>query len=679
MPDYDIVQAFHEIESELIRSMMGNFKRHRAEETAKGYNWTQWQAEQLKHLNEYIRENQETFPERFDDINEQIDQRLATAAASGEADQEADILKAIRQGYTPPHTPSQGLSGGFFSLNGRKLDALRKATQSDFSRAEYAVLRKANDAYRKIIFNAQVYANTGAGTYEKAVDMAARDFLRAGINSIVYKNGSTHTIEDYADMAIRTASKRAYLMGEGNRRAEWGIRKVVVNSRIGACPRCGQYVGKVFIDDVYSGGSKADGGEPLLSEAIRGGLFHPRCKDSTSTYFEGITTLKPITEEEMEEMDRREKEEARQAYHEREAEKNQRIADNSLDPDNKKTYAHRAEQQRKKAASVKKLQTEESSVIDSWEAENFKNSTESGLLITSDGKVIDFGGTDHHVTGRVDDIRLMDSAVFTHNHPTDSTFSQNDIVTGLVKGNLKELRAVTSTGDIHILVNNGATEEQRKKFSAAYQQRRMKAANAADSKIRKGERINKEEYIRNRLEVFMSENAEDYHLKYVKSHIENNGRPLANSGESGIIQSGALTHKNDPDFKRRKAFAKSYYREILGRKREFEISSVSRNTGFSEEEIDIVFSHIFELDHLFEDGTIHKFFPDYDMAQSWFRLRDGKTIYKHDLILLHHELEEAKIMGKGTNIAYEPVHRKVEEKFNYAHALKKYLKENDLE
>ena len=352
MPDYDIVQAFHEIESELIRSMMGNFKRHRAEETAQGYNWTQWQAEQLKYLNEYIRGNQEIFPKRFDDINEQIDQMLATAATSGEADQEVAILKAIRQGYTPPHTPSQGLSGGFFSLNGRKLDALRKATQSDFSRAEYAVLRKANDAYRKIIFNAQVYANIGAGTYEKAVDMAARDFLRAGINSIVYKNGSTHTIEDYADMAIRTASKRAYLMGEGNRRAEWGIRKVVVNSRIGACPRCGQYVGKVFIDDVYSGGSKADGDEPLLSEAIRGGLFHPRCKDSTSTYFEGITTLKPMTEEEMEEMDRRENKETRRSYHEREAEKNQRIADNSLDPDNKKAYAHRAEEHRKKAVQI---------------------------------------------------------------------------------------------------------------------------------------------------------------------------------------------------------------------------------------------------------------------------------------------------------------------------------------
>ena len=156
-------------------------------------------------------------------------------------------------------------------------------------------------------------------------------------------------------------------------------------------------------------------------------------------------------------------------------------------------------------------------------------------------------------------------------------------------------------------------------------------------------------------------------------------KAVANSGKSGIIQSGALTHKNDPDFKRRNAFAKSYYRELLGRKREIEISSVARNTDFSEEEIDLVFSHIFELEHLFEDGTIHKFFPDYDMAQSWFRLREGKTIYEHDLILLHHELEEAKIMGKSTDIAYESVHRKVEEKFNYSRALKKFLKENNLE
>ena len=80
------------------------------------------------------------------------------------------------------------------------------------------MLRMANDQYRKIIFNAQVYANTGAGTYEKAVDMATKDMLSSGLNCVEYKNGMRHTLADYVEMAIRTASKRAYLQGEGEKR-----------------------------------------------------------------------------------------------------------------------------------------------------------------------------------------------------------------------------------------------------------------------------------------------------------------------------------------------------------------------------------------------------------------------------------------------------------------------------
>lgn len=145
------------------------------------------------------------------------------------------------------------------------------------------------------------------------------------------------------------------------------------------------------------------------------------------------------------------------------------------------------------------------------------------------------------------------------------------------------------------------------------------------------------------------------------------------------VKSGILTSKNDPDFKRRESFAEMYYRQVLGRKREYEIRAVAKNSGFSTEDIDKVFSHVFEKEHLFADGTIHKFFPDYDMAQSWIRLREGKSIQEHDMILLNHELMEANIMGKGTDIPYEPVHEEVQKQYNYAEALKKYLKENNLE
>lgn len=179
---------------------------------------------------------------------------------------------------------------------------------------------------------------------------------------------------------------------------------------------------------------------------------------------------------------------------------------------------------------------EKGSAVESWEAENYKNSTEKGLLILPDGTTKDFGGIEHHVTGKEEDIKLMDGATFTHNHPTDNTFSQNDIVTGLVKGNLKEMRAVTSTGDVHILVNNGATEQQRKKFNVDYQQRRMKAANTADAKIRRGEKINKDEYVKSRLETFMAEHAEEYNLSYSKTRIDVNKQSIDKFSKSDIIE-----------------------------------------------------------------------------------------------------------------------------------------------
>ena len=61
MSDYNIKEAFERIENELIDSMMRNFSRHRAEETKEGYNWTQWQAEQFKSLEEYRKHNAKKF------------------------------------------------------------------------------------------------------------------------------------------------------------------------------------------------------------------------------------------------------------------------------------------------------------------------------------------------------------------------------------------------------------------------------------------------------------------------------------------------------------------------------------------------------------------------------------------------------------------------------------------
>lgn len=349
--EYDIEKAFRAIEDELIHSMIRNFKQHRAEETKEGYNWSAWQIEQLKSLEQYKKANAEKFSSRFSNINASVEELIKEARAQGDSEQEEQILKAIKNGFKAAKPPGQGMEAAFFRLNDKKIEALVKATTKDLSKAEHATLRMANDKYRQIIFNAQVYANTGAGTYEKAVDMATRDFLSAGINSIEYKDGSRHNIKEYAGMAIRTADKRAYLTGEGEKRKEWGVTTVIVKKRGNACPKCLPFCGKILIDDVWSGGVP-DGKHKLMSQAITAGLYHPNCKDIHTTYFEGITKYgEPYTDTELKQIESDYNEGQKQKYAQRQAERFDRLEKYSLDDDNKKMYAERREQWEKQVDS----------------------------------------------------------------------------------------------------------------------------------------------------------------------------------------------------------------------------------------------------------------------------------------------------------------------------------------
>ncbi len=355
MADYDLGEAFKSIEEELIASMIRNLDHHRAEETDEGIQWSQWQVEQLNALEEYRRENREKFNPRFRDINAQIPDLIDVARQQGGMDQEASILEAMKQGLRTRKT-SDAVMGEFFTVNDRKLNALVNATQNDFSKAEHAVLRMANDKYRKAIFNAQVYANAGGTTYEKAVDMATRDMLRAGLNCVEYKNGARHTLSDYADMCLKTATKRAYLTGEGEKRKEWGIATVIMNKRGNPCPLCAPWCGKVLIDDVWSGG-KPDGKHPLMSTAIEKGLYHPRCKDVHTTYFPGISTADdPYDRKERKELVEDYNQEQKQSYYERQTEQCERIGKYSLDSDNKRMYEERSKQWKKKIDSNGEIQ-----------------------------------------------------------------------------------------------------------------------------------------------------------------------------------------------------------------------------------------------------------------------------------------------------------------------------------
>lgn len=340
--EYDIVGAFQDIEMELIKSMQRTMKRHIGEEFQEEINWTQWQAEMLNGLAQYKYENADKLQGYYSTINDEIEEAIRLAYQTGESEQEIELLKAIQEGFKADKT-ANAMQGSFFKVNKEKLNSLIKATTEDMSKAENAILRMTNDVYRQTIFKAQMFYNSGASTLWKAVDMATKDFLSAGINCIEYKNGARVNIASYSEMALRTANKRANLMGSANKREEWGIHTVKVSSHNSACPMCIQWQGKVYIDDVYGKGTKEESKKskyPLLSEAVKGGMFHPNCKNGCSTYYEGINQPpKEPTKAEVEEMTRRYNLEQYQRMCERNIRKYKRLEAGCIDADNIAKYA----------------------------------------------------------------------------------------------------------------------------------------------------------------------------------------------------------------------------------------------------------------------------------------------------------------------------------------------------
>ena len=288
MADYDIRAAFEEMELELIRSMKRNLSRHLDWEKDEQMNWTMWQAEQLKALENFKKENKEIFSKKFSLVNSEIEKFLKETFEVSGLEQEKEILSAIKNKKSFKDVYEKGLEGSFFQLNEKKMNTLIHATTNDMSKAEYAMLRMVDDQYRKTIYKAQVMANSGAFTLQQSIDMATKDFLKAGINCVEYKNGRRVNIAAYAEMCIRTSTKRAALISEGEVRNAYGIHTVRISKYGGCSETCLPWQGKVYVDDVYSGGTKEEAEAKnltLLSTAIAGGLFHPNCKHRSTTYF----------------------------------------------------------------------------------------------------------------------------------------------------------------------------------------------------------------------------------------------------------------------------------------------------------------------------------------------------------------------------------------------------------
>lgn len=367
---YGIRRIYEQMELELIRSMRRNLSRHREEELKQGFKFEQWQLAKLRELERFRKENEkiigkysesieelitftllDTYKKSQDNVNEFIkeiknefvDNVFAKLPGDLEPilppieleemeDMVEEVIENVRIWQEAP-TPRDEV---FFRMNDDKFNALMETVEKDFKKANVAVLRRMDDVYRQTIFRAQVHYNTGTVSLEQAIDMATKDFLAKGIDSITYSDGKKVNIASYAEMALRTANHRAYLMAEGKKRQEMGLYLVVVSAHATACELCVPWQGLILIDDVYGGGSKKVGDYPLLSTAMEKKFLHPQCRHNLSTYFPGITTLPKVPD--MEGVEENYKREQQQRHIERQIRKYKRLAEGSIDEENRKKY-----------------------------------------------------------------------------------------------------------------------------------------------------------------------------------------------------------------------------------------------------------------------------------------------------------------------------------------------------
>lgn len=144
------------------------------------------------------------------------------------------------------------------------------------------------------------------------------------------------------------------------------------------------------------------------------------------------------------------------------------------------------------------------------------------------------------------------------------------------------------------------------------------------------------------------------YTEWRRTYVEHNKK-------SNTAPSGAITDSN-----KQQKHAELYYREI--RKRKNDVLKIVNATGWKAEHIEMIKNHVFIQEHLLE-GRLQRFYPNYDQAQAWQRLTEGKSIKGSDIVFLRHEFVELTQM-RLYGYKYYQAHRIANKRHNWVEALR---------
>lgn len=136
-------------------------------------------------------------------------------------------------------------------------------------------------------------------------------------------------------------------------------------------------------------------------------------------------------------------------------------------------------------------------------------------------------------------------------------------------------------------------------------------------------------------------------------------------GYSETISSGA---KKGPGWK--DAHAYRFYEEVRKRKPGVDASKIAKYTDFTEEQAEDIRQHMFIREQPLDFGTrIARFTPDYEQAEAWQRLTEGRGTETDILLLKHEYLELTEMRKHGYN--YDEAHDIANSRYNWWEAFQK--------
>lgn len=171
--------------------------------------------------------------------------------------------------------------------------------------AALRITRFADDAYKaattggalaqinpaRDVINDVLTRATGA----EAQAQAWRELTSRGVTGFTDTKGREWNLSTYVEMAVRTATQRAYNASHRERLTLAGITFFTPSNTGRPCRLCAPWEGKVLAD-VGSSTVTEDGHTfdvaATIEEAMAAGLFHPNCEHTLLAYLPGVTMLR---------------------------------------------------------------------------------------------------------------------------------------------------------------------------------------------------------------------------------------------------------------------------------------------------------------------------------------------------------------------------------------------------